>query len=113
MADFHERRNIRIHVPEGVIPKDDPSAGIGIHMTLVSAITQILVCTGVATIGEITLYRQVLMISGLKGKPLAAHRGGIRTVIIPKENIRDLKKIPDNIRSDLVIRPVKQTDEIL
>ncbi|MBH8712582.1 endopeptidase La [Pseudomonas aeruginosa] len=112
-ADFHEKRDIHIHVPEGATPKDGPSAGIGMCTALVSAITQIPVRADVAMTGEITLRGQVLAIGGLKEKLLAAHRGGIKTVIIPEENVRDLKEIPDNIKSDLVIKPVKWIDEVL
>ncbi|WP_444436550.1 endopeptidase La [Pseudomonas sp. A6] len=112
-ADFHEKHDIHIHVPEGATPKDGPSAGIGMCTALVSAITQIPVRADVAMTGEITLRGQVLAIGGLKEKLLAAHRGGIKTVIIPEENVRDLKEIPDNIKADLVIKPVKWIDEVL
>ncbi|MBB4864525.1 ATP-dependent Lon protease [Pseudomonas nitritireducens] len=112
-ADFHEKHDIHIHVPEGATPKDGPSAGIGMCTALVSAITQIPVRADVAMTGEITLRGQVLAIGGLKEKLLAAHRGGIKTVIIPEENVRDLREIPDNIKADLVIKPVKWIDEVL
>ena len=112
-ADFHEKRDIHIHVPEGATPKDGPSAGIGMCTALVSAITGIPVRADVAMTGEITLRGQVLAIGGLKEKLLAAHRGGITTVIIPEENVRDLKEIPDNIKQDLQIKPVKWIDEVL
>ncbi|WP_152222653.1 endopeptidase La [Pseudomonas sp. SCB32] len=112
-ADFHEKQDIHIHVPEGATPKDGPSAGIGMCTALVSAITQIPVRADVAMTGEITLRGQVLAIGGLKEKLLAAHRGGIKTVIIPEENVRDLREIPDNIKADLVIKPVKWIDEVL
>ncbi|MBV0932188.1 endopeptidase La [Marinobacterium weihaiense] len=111
--DFHEKRDIHIHVPEGATPKDGPSAGIGMCTAMVSALTGIPVRSEVAMTGEITLRGQVLAIGGLKEKLLAAHRGGIRTVIIPEENTRDLKEIPDNIKADLDIRPVKWIDEVL
>ncbi|MCJ1877612.1 MULTISPECIES: endopeptidase La [Pseudomonas] len=111
--DFHEKHDIHIHVPEGATPKDGPSAGIGMCTALVSAITQIPVRADVAMTGEITLRGQVLAIGGLKEKLLAAHRGGIKTVIIPEENVRDLREIPDNIKADLVIKPVKWIDEVL
>ncbi len=111
--DFHEKRDIHIHVPEGATPKDGPSAGIGMCTAVVSALTGIPVRADVAMTGEITLRGQVLAIGGLKEKLLAAHRGGIRTVIIPEENTRDLKEIPDNIKADLDIRPVKWIDEVL
>jgi len=112
-ADFHEKRDIHIHVPEGATPKDGPSAGIGMCTAMVSALTGIPVRSEVAMTGEITLRGQVLAIGGLKEKLLAAHRGGIRTVVIPEENTRDLKEIPDNIKADLDIRPVKWIDEVL
>lgn len=112
-TDFHEKRDLHIHVPEGATPKDGPSAGIGMCTALVSSITGIPVRSDVAMTGEITLRGQVLPIGGLKEKLLAAHRGGIKTVIIPDENRRDLKEIPDNIKADLEIRPVKWIDEVL
>lgn len=112
-SDFHEKHDIHIHMPEGATPKDGPSAGIGMCTALVSAITQIPVRADVAMTGEITLRGQVLAIGGLKEKLLAAHRGGIKTVIIPEENVRDLREIPDNIKADLVIKPVKWIDEVL
>ncbi|CAD5377550.1 DNA-binding ATP-dependent protease La [Pseudomonas sp. OF001] len=111
--DFHEKRDIHIHVPEGATPKDGPSAGIGMCTALVSAVTGIPVRADVAMTGEITLRGQVLAIGGLKEKLLAAHRGGITTVIIPEENVRDLKEIPENIKADLQIKPVKWIDEVL
>jgi ATP-dependent Lon protease len=111
--DFHEKQDIHIHVPEGATPKDGPSAGIGMCTALVSALTQIPVRAEVAMTGEITLRGQVLAIGGLKEKLLAAHRGGIKTVIIPEENQRDLKEIPENIKRDLQIKPVKWIDEVL
>ncbi|MCU1720180.1 MULTISPECIES: endopeptidase La [Pseudomonas] len=112
-ADFHEKRDTHIHMPEGATPKDGPSAGVGMCTALVSALTQIPVRADVAMTGEITLRGQVLAIGGLKEKLLAAHRGGIKTVIIPEENVRDLKEIPDNIKQDLQIKPVKWIDEVL
>ena len=111
--DFHEKRDIHIHMPEGATPKDGPSAGVGMCTALVSALTLIPVRADVAMTGEITLRGQVLAIGGLKEKLLAAHRGGIKTVIIPEENVRDLKEIPDNIKQDLQIKPVKWIDEVL
>ncbi len=111
--DFHEESDIHIHVPEGATPKDGPSAGIGMCTALVSVLTNIPVRSDVAMTGEITLRGQVLPIGGLKEKLLAAHRGGIKTVIIPDENKRDLKEIPDNIKADLKICPVKWIDEVL
>ncbi|MBS99791.1 MAG: endopeptidase La [Oceanospirillaceae bacterium] len=112
-SDFHEKHDLHIHVPEGATPKDGPSAGIGMCTALVSALTQIPVRADVAMTGEITLRGQVLPIGGLKEKLLAAHRGGIKTVIIPDENQRDLKEIPDNIKADVDIKPVKWIDEVL
>ncbi|MGB0406548.1 MAG: endopeptidase La, partial [Pseudomonadales bacterium] len=111
--DFHEKNDIHIHVPEGATPKDGPSAGIGMCTALISAFTGIPVRAEVAMTGEITLRGQVLPIGGLKEKLLAAHRGGIKIVVIPERNARDLKEIPDNIKGDLDIRPVKWIDEVL
>lgn len=112
-ARYHDRHDIHIHMPEGATPKDGPSAGVGMCTALVSVITGIPVRSDVAMTGEITLRGQVLAIGGLKEKLLAAHRGGIKTVIIPSENERDLKEIPENIKADLEIRPVKWIDEVL
>jgi len=112
-ANFHESVDLHIHVPEGATPKDGPSAGVGMCTALVSALTGIPVCADVAMTGEITLRGQVLRIGGLKEKLLAAHRGNIRTVIIPADNERDLVEIPDNIKADLVIKPVKWIDQVL
>jgi len=111
--DFHEKHDLHIHVPEGATPKDGPSAGIGMCTALVSALTRIPVRADVAMTGEITLRGRVLPIGGLKEKLLAAHRGGIKTILIPDENVRDLKEIPDNIKESLEIRPVKWIDEVL
>ncbi|MGM0570884.1 endopeptidase La [Marinobacter sp.] len=111
--DFHEKQDLHVHVPEGATPKDGPSAGIGMCTALVSSLTGIPVRAEVAMTGEITLRGRVLAIGGLKEKLLAAHRGGIKTVIIPDENVRDLKEIPDNIKESLEIRPVKWIDEVL
>ncbi|MCH8552724.1 MAG: endopeptidase La [Natronospirillum sp.] len=108
-----ERQDIHIHVPEGATPKDGPSAGIGMCTALVSALTSIPVRADVAMTGEITLRGQVLAIGGLKEKLLAAHRGGIKIVLIPEENERDLKEVPKNIVEKLDIRPVKWIDEVL
>ncbi|WP_108127671.1 endopeptidase La [Saccharospirillum mangrovi] len=113
MPTFSENRDLHIHVPEGATPKDGPSAGIGMATALVSVLTKIPVRADVAMTGEITLRGQVLPIGGLKEKLLAARRGGIKTVIIPQENVRDLKEIPDNIKNDLDIRPVEWIDEVL
>ncbi|KPK39283.1 MAG: DNA-binding protein [Gammaproteobacteria bacterium SG8_47] len=111
--DFYEKYDIHVHVPEGAIPKDGPSAGIGMCTALVSALTQAPVRADVAMTGEITLRGEVLPIGGLKEKLLAAHRGGIKTVLIPEENERDLADIPKNIKQDLDIRPVKWIDQVL
>ncbi len=108
-----EKNDIHVHVPEGAIPKDGPSAGIGMCIALVSALTNIPVRADVAMTGEITLRGEVLPIGGLKEKLLAAHRGGIKTVLIPHENERDLVEIPDNIKNSLDIRPVRWIDEVL
>lgn len=111
--DFSEKHDLHIHVPEGATPKDGPSAGIAMCTALVSVYCNIPVRADVAMTGEITLRGEVLKIGGLKEKLLAAHRGGIRTVIIPKDNEADLREIPDNIKADLQIKPVKWIDEVL
>jgi len=111
--DFYYENDLHIHVPEGATPKDGPSAGVGMCTTLVSVLTGIPVRADVAMTGEITLRGEVLKIGGLKEKLLAAHRGGITTVIIPHDNASDLKEIPDNIKADLEICPVKWIDEEL
>jgi ATP-dependent Lon protease len=108
-----DKRDIHVHVPEGATPKDGPSAGIGMCTALVSALTKIPVRADVAMTGEITLRGEVLPIGGLKEKLLAAQRGGIRTVLIPSENVKDLAEIPDNIKGKLDIKPVKWIDEVL
>ena len=112
-ANYHEKHDVHIHVPEGATPKDGPSAGVAMCTALVSVLTEIPVRADVAMTGEITLRGEVLPIGGLKEKLLAARRGGIKTVIIPKENERDLKEIPENIKEHLNIRPVKWIDEVL
>ncbi|MBU6272203.1 MAG: endopeptidase La [Betaproteobacteria bacterium] len=112
-ADFHEKRDIHIHVPEGATPKDGPSAGIAMTTALVSVLTGIPVRADVAMTGEITLRGEVLPIGGLKEKLLAAHRGAIKTVIIPEENVKDLTDIPDNVKNRLEIVPVKWIDRVL
>ena len=111
--DFYQTNDLHIHVPEGATPKDGPSAGVGMCTALVSVLSGIAVKADVAMTGEITLRGQVLKIGGLKEKLLAAHRGGIRTVIIPHDNASDLKEIPENIKADLKICPVKWIDEVL
>ena len=110
---FYQKQDVHIHVPEGATPKDGPSAGIGMCTALVSALTKIPVHSDVAMTGEITLRGEVLPIGGLKEKLLAAHRGGIRTVLIPLENEKDLAEIPKNIKQDLKIVPVRWIDEVL
>jgi ATP-dependent Lon protease len=110
---FYEKVDIHIHVPEGAVPKDGPSAGIGMTTALASALTGIPVRADVAMTGEITLRGEVLPIGGLKEKLLAAHRGGIKKVVIPEENRKDLVDIPDNIKDQLDIRPVRWIDEVL
>ena len=112
-SDFHAKHDVHVHVPEGATPKDGPSAGIGMCTALVSALTKIPVRAEVAMTGEITLRGEVLPIGGLKEKLLAAHRGGITTVMIPADNEKDLAEIPDNIKDKLDIRPVKWIDEVL
>lgn len=111
--DFYQKRDIHIHLPEGATPKDGPSAGIAICTSMVSILTGISVRADVAMTGEITLRGEVLPIGGLKEKLLAAHRGGIKTVLIPQENVKDLTEIPDNIKNKLDIHPVKWIDQVL
>jgi ATP-dependent Lon protease len=111
--DFYQKNDFHIHVPEGATPKDGPSAGIGMCTALISALTRIPVRSDVAMTGEITLRGEVLPIGGLKEKLLAAHRGGISTVLIPDENVKDLAEIPENIKEKLLIKPVKWIDEVL
>jgi len=111
--DFYQKNDIHIHLPEGATPKDGPSAGIGIATAMVSVLTGIPVRADVAMTGEITLRGEVLPIGGLKEKLLAAHRGSIKTVLIPEENVKDLADIPDNIKNRLDIIPVKWIDNVL
>jgi len=111
--DFYQKNDIHIHLPEGATPKDGPSAGIGIVTSMVSMLTGIPVRADVAMTGEITLRGEVLQIGGLKEKLLAAHRGGIKTVLIPEENVKDLVEIPDNVKNKLEIVPVKWIDKVL
>ncbi len=111
--EFHQKHDIHVHVPEGATPKDGPSAGIAMCTALVSALTGIPVKSEVAMTGEITLRGEVLPIGGLKEKLLAAHRGGIKTVVIPHENVKDLTDIPDNIKGKLEILPVRWIEEVL
>jgi ATP-dependent Lon protease len=111
--DFYQKNDMHIHLPEGATPKDGPSAGIGIATAMVSVLTGIPVRADVAMTGEITLRGEVLAIGGLKEKLLAAHRGGIKTVMIPDENVKDLVDIPDNVKNKLEIVPVKWIDKVL
>jgi len=111
--DFYENKDIHIHVPEGATPKDGPSAGIGMCTAIVSTMTGIPVKSSVAMTGEITLRGEVLPIGGLKEKLLAAHRGGIETIIIPHENEKDLADIPKTVLGKLEIKPVQWIDEVL
>ena len=111
--EFFETSDLHIHVPEGATPKDGPSAGIGMCTAMISVITGIPVKAEVAMTGEINLRGQVLPIGGLKEKLLAAHRGGVKQVIIPVENEKDLKEIPDNVKSKLKIHAVKWIEEVL
>lgn len=111
--DFYEKKDIHVHVPEGATPKDGPSAGIAMTLAMVSAFTKIPVRADVAMTGEITLRGEVLPIGGLKEKLLAALRGGIKHVLIPKDNVKDLEEIPENVKIGLTIHPVKWIDEVL
>ena len=111
--EFYHKTDLHIHLPEGAIPKDGPSAGIGMCTAMVSALTGIPVRADVAMTGEITLRGEVLPIGGLKEKLLAAQRGGIKVVLIPEENVKDLAEIPDNIKNRLDIHPVKWVDQVL
>jgi ATP-dependent Lon protease len=108
-----EKNDIHLHVPEGATPKDGPSAGVAMCTSIVSALTGIPVRKDVAMTGEITLRGRVLPIGGLKEKLLAALRGGLKTVLIPKENEKDLEELPDNVKKDLIIIPVSTVDEVL
>jgi len=111
--ELFEKRDIHIHVPDGATPKDGPSAGAAMTTTMVSALTGIPVRADVAMTGEITLRGEVTAIGGLKEKLLAAHRGGIKTVLIPEENVKDLQEIPENVKNHLEIVPVRWIDRVL
>jgi len=111
--ELFEKRDIHIHVPDGATPKDGPSAGIAMTTAFVSALTGIPVKADVAMTGEITLRGEVTAIGGLKEKLLAAHRGGVKTVLIPEENVKDLQEIPENAKSNLDIVPVRWIDQVL
>ena len=111
--DFYENKDIHVHFPEGATPKDGPSAGVGITTSLVSTLTENPVKSSVAMTGEVNLHGQVLPIGGLKEKMLAALRAGIKTVIIPLENEKDLAEIPSNIKDNLEIKTVEWVEEVL
>ena len=111
--DFHEKKDLHIHVPEGATPKDGPSAGVTMCMAMISVLTEQPIKADVAMTGEINLRGQILQIGGLKEKLLAAHRGGIKNVVIPYDNTKDLQEVPDNIKRNLNIYPVKWIEEVL
>jgi ATP-dependent Lon protease len=111
--DFYQSQDMHIHLPEGATPKDGPSAGVAITTALVSVLTGIPVRCDVAMTGEITLRGEVLPIGGLKEKLLAAHRGGIKTVLIPEENVKDLQEIPEEVRNAIEVIPVRWIDKVL
>ena len=113
VSDFYSKVDLHIHVPEGATPKDGPSAGITLATSITSALTKVPVRSNVAMTGEITLRGRVLPIGGLKEKLIAAHRGGIDTVLIPKDNEKDLAEIPANVKRNLRIIPVEHMDEVL
>jgi ATP-dependent Lon protease len=111
--DFHEHLDVHVHVPEGAIPKDGPSAGIAMATAIISALTKVPVAADLAMTGEITLLGRVLPVGGIKEKTLAAHRAGIRVLVLPDENASDLKEIPANILRELSIHLAETLDQVL
>lgn len=111
--DFYRNRDVHVHIPSGGTPKDGPSAGIAIATAMISALTGIPVRGDVAMTGEITLRGRVLAIGGLKEKAVAAHRNGIRKILIPRENVRDLEELPEEVRNSVAFQPVKSMDDVL
>jgi len=112
-AQFHQTQDVHIHVPEGATPKDGPSAGVGMCTAIISALTGIAVKSSVAMTGEITLRGEVLPVGGLKEKLLAAHRAGVKTALIPHKNMRELQEIPEKIRREVKVKPVRWVDEVI
>jgi ATP-dependent Lon protease len=111
--DFNDRLDVHVHVPAGAIPKDGPSAGVTIATAIISALTRRPVSRTVGMTGEITLRGRVLPIGGLRDKVLAAHRAGLRTIVFPKDNERDIEEVPETVRAQLTLRPVEHIDEVL
>jgi len=112
-AQFHQTQDVHVHVPEGATPKDGPSAGVGMCTAIISALTGIAVKSNIAMTGEITLRGEVLPVGGLKEKLLAAHRAGVKTALIPHKNMRELQEIPEKIRRDVTIKPVRWVHEVI